>query len=226
MNNLVVSSRVRLARNIKKLPFKTDTVDAHESVAQTIRAANPTFRYVRIDQLADSFAKALYEQHLISKELLENKRNGMIVTRDEPDTTGRVCVMLGEEDHIRIQVIEVGLDLQKAHATATKIATDIATKHDIARDDKLGYLTSCPTNLGTGMRASVMMFLPALTLTGRINGVIHQLRPHRITVRGVYGEGSEASGYMYQISNQACLGLTENEIITREIGRASCRERV
>ncbi|MCL2587733.1 MAG: hypothetical protein FWE31_05910 [Firmicutes bacterium] len=209
IENLIVSSRIRLARNLEGVPFKPTSVDAFEDLAQTIKSNNEGFASVRIDQLDQQVATALFEQHLISREILGNKKNGMLVTRD------RACVMLGEEDHVRIQVIEVGLNIQKAFMLARKIATDIETEHKIAHDEKLGFLTSCPTNLGTGMRASVMLFLPALSLTGRIMQIVNELKGHKIVVRGVYGEGSEASGYMYQISNQACLQMGEEAILKK-----------
>ena len=213
--SLIVSSRIRLARNMSRVPFKTKDVDAFDSIAATVKKSNPQFKSARIDQLSGKIAQALFEQHLISRDLLHNTHNGMIVT-NEGDTSGsRVCVMLGEEDHIRIQVINVGCDLESAYATAAKISTDITKNHKIARHPKLGYLTSCPTNLGTGMRASVMMFLPALSLSGKINGAINDLRRAQITVRGVYGEGSRSSGFMYQLSNQCTLNLTEADIIKR-----------
>jgi len=211
--SLIVSTRVRLARNIERVPFKCDVVDAYENIAETLKKNNSHYLSARIDQLSGKVAEALFEQHLISKELLSNKKNGMIVTRDNSEEKTRICVMLGEEDHIRIQVIKNGLDLMGAFDVAKKLSTDIEKEHKIAKHKEFGYLTSCPTNLGTGMRASVMMFLPALTLTRQLNPILRQLKANKITIRGVYGEGSESSGYMYQISNQACLTLNETEII-------------
>ena len=213
MNQLIVSSRVRLARNISDVPFKTQDPDAFDSIAVTLQQKNPDLKNVaRIERLPQKMAQSLFERHLISRELLKNKTNGIIVAATE-DKQNKVCVMFGEEDHIRIQVIRQGLNLTEAFATAKKLSADIERNHKIAHHKKLGYLTSCVTNLGTGMRASVMMFLPALTQTGYINQAVSELRARRITVRGVYGEGSEAAGFMYQISNQACLGLTEEQII-------------
>ncbi|MCL2755887.1 MAG: hypothetical protein FWE45_02430 [Firmicutes bacterium] len=220
INSLIVSTRVRLARNLERVPFKTEVVDAFDSVATTIKNANPHYLSVRIDQLHGKVANALYEQHLISRELLSNSKNGMIVVKDDKveDVTRsneRVCVMLGEEDHIRIQVIKQGFDLQSCFNTAKKISDDISKEHKIAHRNDFGYLTTCPTNLGTGMRASVMMFLPALSLTNQISVVARQLKGEKITIRGVYGEGSKSAGYMYQISNQACLELDEGEILEK-----------
>ena len=213
LEQLIVSSRVRLARNLEDIAFRTDKPDAFDEVASTLTKKNTELVNVaRIDALPKKMATALFEQHLISRDILQNRRNGMIVANGDK-ATNKVCVMLGEEDHIRIQVIEVGLRLKEAAQAAGKLSNDLVRSHKIAHDEKLGFLTCCPTNLGTGMRASVMMFLPALTHSGYIRNVITELRHKRITVRGVYGEGSEATGHMYQLSNQACLGKTENEII-------------
>jgi len=213
INQLIVSTRIRLARNIEKLEFKTTQLDAFEPVAETIKRGNAGLFSARISNLDVAKSTALFEQHLISREILSNRANGMIVVNDNSDQ--RVCVMLGEEDHIRIQVIQTGFNIQSAFDLAKKISSDIEKKHNIAKSKSLGYLTSCPTNLGTGMRASVMLFLPALTLTGQIRGIVKRLSTNKITVRGVYGEGSKAAGHMYQISNQATLGLTEQQIIEK-----------
>jgi len=210
INQIIISSRVRLARNIEGLPFKTKRRNAFDEIAETIKAANRGFVSTAVSELSDDMAHALFEQHLISRELLDNKINSVIVSR----TDNRVVIMLGEEDHIRIQAITMGLDLDTAYTAAKKISDDIEAHHEIAKRTDFGYLTSCPTNLGTGMRASVMMFLPALSKTGRINAIAKTLSSKHITVRGVYGEGSEANGCMYQISNQACFGKTEHEILS------------
>ena len=209
IDNLAVSSRVRLARNLESVPFKTRTKGAFNGVAATIKARNAKFVSTLTSELAPDMAQALFEQHLISSELLDNKINSVIVA--SPDN--KVVVMLGEEDHIRIQSIQTGFDLDSAFESAKKISDDIALEHKIAWRKDFGYLTSCPTNLGSGMRASVMMFLPALTISGQMTLIAEQLSSSHLTVRGVYGEGSEAGGYMYQISNQACFGMTERQIL-------------
>jgi len=210
INTVVVSSRVRIARNLESaMTFDASERRAFDTVADTIVRRNKDFVAERVSALAPKMAKALFEQHLISKELLENKVNSWIVARKD----NKVCVMLGEEDHIRIQSIHRGMELRRAFGDSKKIADDIAVEHRLAFRDDFGYLTSCPTNLGCGMRASVMIFLPALTMTNQISDIVDMLRDERITVRGVYGEGSEAGGYMYQISNQACLGMSEQSII-------------
>lgn len=217
LNSIIVSSRVRIARNLESaLTFDTSEVRAFDAIADTIVRRNKdfasidlSFLSIRVRELDSVKVSELFERHLISKELLANKKNSWIVIRKD----NKVCVMLGEEDHIRIQSIHTGMALRQAFKESKIIADDIAAEHKLAFRDDFGYLTSCPTNLGCGMRASAMMFLPALTLTGQIGEIVEQLQDERITVRGVYGEGSEAGGYMYQISNQACLGMSEQSII-------------
>ena len=209
IEKLIVSSRIRLARNLEGLPFKTKLKGAFDGIANTIKAKNHDFASVKVIDLSPDMSRALFEQHLISHDFLSNKINSIIVVKND----NRVVIMLGEEDHIRIQSIQVGLNLQIAYEAAKKIADDIETGHEIAKRDDFGYLTSCPTNLGTGMRASVMMFLPALTLTNQIGNTVKQYQ--HITVRGVYGEGSTAGGFMYQISNQSCFGMQPEEVIRR-----------
>lgn len=201
---VIVSSRVRLARNFVSLPFKTKKKDAFDH----IKIRDKDFMFTRVEDINPDMARALFEQHLISKELLQNKINSCIVVRKD----NKVCVMLGEEDHVRAQSIHAGMNLGVAFDEVKAIADGLEGEHDIAFDDEFGYLTSCPTNLGCGMRASVMMFLPALELSGKIGKIVSG---DRVTIRGVYGEGSEAGGSMYQISNQACLGLTEQEILNK-----------
>ncbi|MDR0461858.1 MAG: hypothetical protein LBG88_00800 [Christensenellaceae bacterium] len=209
LNNLVVSSRVRLARNLESVPFKTKVAGAFEGLANTIKSNNTNFVSTYVSQLAPEMSRALFEQHLISLELIENKKNSMIVSRND----NKIVVMLGEEDHIRIQSIQTGFDLDTAYTLANKISKDIESQHKIAHRKDFGYLTSCPTNLGSGMRASVMLFLPALTLDEQIGFIADQLSDEHLTVRGVYGEGSDACGYMYQISNQACVGMQPKQIL-------------
>ncbi|MCL2228901.1 MAG: hypothetical protein FWC00_03675 [Firmicutes bacterium] len=211
IGNFVVSSRVRLARNLETIPFRTRAEGAFDSVAETIvkRNREKHFASTHVSSLPVDMSHALFEQHLISQELLHNKKNGMIVSEPE----NRVVIMLGEEDHMRIQSIVSGYDLDGAFASVQKIASDIEKAHPVAKRPDFGYLTSCPTNLGSAMRASVMVFLPALTITGKISAIADKLSSRHLTVRGVYGEGSDFGGYMYQISNQGCHTMTTDEIL-------------
>ena len=207
-NDIVISTRIRLARNIEDMPFKATDKKLFEKIARSIKNDNENYFIATANDLDGGIQQALVEQHLISEDFLTNIDNGIIVTRGD----NRVCIMLGEEDHIRIQAITNSFDLNSTYQTAKVVANKLETNFKIARDNKWGYLTHHPSNLGAGMRASVMLYLPALTITGEIKKVFNLL-PDKITVRGVYGEGSRSSGFIYQISNQNCLRMTDDEII-------------
>nr|WP_242847773.1 protein arginine kinase [Fervidicella metallireducens] len=152
---------------------------------------------------------SMVEKHLISMNLLKNYDNAAVILNKEEN----VSIMINEEDHIRLQVIYPGLKLKEAYEYASRLDDLIEERVNFAFDSKLGYLTSCPTNLGTGIRASVMMHLPGLTLTKSINDLISTVNQVGMTIRGIYGEGSNIMGNIYQISNQVSLGLSEEEII-------------
>ncbi|HEX2927018.1 MAG TPA: protein arginine kinase, partial [Ruminiclostridium sp.] len=152
---------------------------------------------------------SLMERHLISPELAESKENsGAFINENE-----NVSIMVNEEDHLRIQSILPGIQLEKTFYVCDEIDSLIAEKADYAFDDKYGYLTSCPTNIGTGMRASVMLHLPALVMTGYMKSILESCSKVGVTVRGIYGENSEAVGDMFQVSNQITLGRKEEETI-------------
>ncbi len=154
---------------------------------------------------------ALFEQHLISKELIENKDiSGVAISED-----GKIIVMINEEDHIREQCIEKGFNLYKPFRRLSQIDDEILKSLPISYDEELGFITASPSNLGTGMRASVMLFLPACELSGRMDEIFARAKDNGLTIRGIYGEGSKALGYFYQISNQGSLGFDENEIIDK-----------
>ncbi|MEG1609253.1 MAG: ATP--guanido phosphotransferase, partial [Clostridia bacterium] len=156
-------------------------------------------------------AQALIEKHLISPDLVENSPYGAVIINDTED----ISIMLNEEDHIREQCIVSGFGLEQAYNNIVKVDKALEAEVEIAYDKDFGYLTACPTNLGAAMRASVMLFLPALTILGSINSFILKYQENGFTTRGVYGEGSEAEGFMYQVSNQAAIGQSEKEILTR-----------
>lgn len=210
MRDSVISTRVRLARNLKGYPFplKITREQARLVENKVFGAMGQSYRLYSIRALGEAEAGALMEKHLVSKELLRSRFGSVVVSDDE--SSG---IMLNEEDHIRIQVILKGLKLSEAYAIADGIDDRIAERAEYAFSEKLGYLTACPTNLGTGMRASAMMFLPALTMVDALMESIKTLGMMNITVRGVYGEGSKAEGFTYQISNQRTLGMTEREIL-------------
>ena len=213
VKNIVVSSRIRLARNVSGLPFphKLDAERAFgfvKKVHDVLQSAEK-FDMRFISQMSEVEKRVYLEKHLVSMDLLQNDRLGAVmVNKDES-----LSIMLNEEDHIREQSIVKGLDLPKAYKKIRRLDDKIISQVDLAYDDHMGFLTSCPTNVGTGMRASVMMFLPALSKTGRISALIDVLVKRKMTVRGIYGEGSSSSGYMYQISNRTSLGYSEEEIM-------------
>lgn len=214
-NNVVVSSRIRLARNASDIPFPAKLTNDERAYSVIMKAAEESakdcfkYKFYQMAHLADVDRKAIFERHLISRDLAVNTKTGAVIISDSEDTS----IMINEEDHFRIQAIEKGFRLDEAYARAVQYDNILAGKIKLAYSDKLGYLTSCPTNLGTGLRASIMLFLPALTIRGKMSALIDSIQQLSLTVRGVYGEGSKAEGYMYQISNQISLGISEKEIL-------------
>lgn len=214
-SSVVISSRIRLARNVAGNAFPTRLFKEKgvQLTTKIIEVLEPidNFKVYPMNILNNQDAMVMHEKHLISHNLVENKDFGAVcVNQDES-----ISIMVNEEDHIRAQCILPGLSLEKAFDEINKVDNTLSSKLDYAYDRKLGFLTSCITNVGTGMRASVMLFLPALTLSGQMNNIINNvLKPKRLTVRGVFGEGSSAEGYIYQISNSTSLGNSEKEIIS------------
>ena len=207
----IIMSRVRLARNLRDMPFALDAFNGREVVKKVSRALvkTDTFNLYFVSNLDDITLEAMKERHLISNNLIANPECGAaLVNSDES-----LSIMVNEEDVIREQCFMKGLRISEAYKRLDIIDDELAKNLDIAFDETLGYLTACPTNLGTGMRASVMMFLPALTESGRIKDLIAEAAEIGLTVRGLYGEGSKAEGCMYQISNEVTLGISEYDII-------------
>lgn len=212
-DKFVISSRVRLARNVQDIPFPwhMSGESPYIIMRDVYNALESTGNYElhKMDSLSELERTAMMEQHLISNDLLKNTHHGAVILSQDKT----VSIMLNEEDHVRAQCIFDGNALADEYEILNEIDDVIASQVKYSFDQTLGYITCCPTNLGTGMRASVMMFLPALTLKNNIAGVIADVGRVGITVRGVYGEGSNAEGFMYQVSNQRSLGMTENDII-------------
>lgn len=215
---IIISSRVRLARNLKKYNFynKLSAEDALKMI-QDVKSSlldsrtvfGQQFEYVAINTMNDNQKFSLVERHVISPELMRNNKPcGVLVKDDEA-----ISIMLNEEDHIRIQAISPGDNIDEAFDLADKIDNLIEESVEYAFSEKYGYLTSCPTNVGTGLRASYMMHLPQLEQTGQIRNLVQAISKFGITVRGIYGEGSEAMGSIYQVSNQVTLGQNEHDII-------------
>ncbi len=231
MNNIestVVSTRIRFARNLQGYPFPNrlqDVAQAKEIVRAVYAAASRlrSFHLYLMDEISEDVAQAICDDHLISTELASNRAFGAALIDEEDDedgTRGKFSIMLNEEDHLREQYILRGLSLSLAYQKISAVDDELSKILPFAFDDSLGYLTACPTNLGTGMRASVMLFLPGLTRMNKMDRLIREISRLGHTVRGVYGEGSEAEGYMYQISNEVTLGVSENYILS-EVQRAA-----
>lgn len=216
--DIVISSRIRLARNLESFPFPmlATNQQSSEILSQIAALANDqelnrysAFSFIPLSDLNELEKRVLVEKHLISPHLAEESRNGAVLVNENES----ISIMINEEDHLRIQCLYPGLQIREAWNLANEI-DDFFEKHlDYAFDERKGYLTSCPTNVGTGMRASVMLHLPALVLTQQINRILSAVNQVGLTVRGLYGEGSEATGNLFQVSNQITLGQSEKEII-------------
>lgn len=215
---IIISSRVRLARNLRKYNFynKLSSDDALKMI-QDVKSSlldsrtvfGQQFEYIPINTMNDNEKFSLVEKHVISPELMRNNKPcGVLVKDDET-----ISIMLNEEDHIRIQAISPGDNIDEAFDLADKIDNLIEESVEYAFSEKYGYLTSCPTNVGTGLRASYMMHLPQLEKTGQMRSLVQAIAKFGITVRGIYGEGSDAMGCIYQVSNQVTLGQSEHDII-------------
>ena len=218
--DVVLSSRVRLARNIKGIPFpaRADEKQQEEVIEKCKEALldkkspyHKTMYYIDLGAMEDFEKQALAERHLMSPQMLEHdKKRGLLLSNDNA-----ISIMLNEEDHIRIQTMAPGFEIDRCFAEANAVDDLIAGSVAIAFDEQYGYLTCCPTTVGTGMRASVMLHLPAMTMSGTLSSISNSLSQLGITIRGIYGEGSKALGNIYQISNQLTLGETEEDIIDK-----------
>ena len=216
--DIVLSSRIRLARNLQKYPFPIiaspeTNRQVNEYMSEHIAGKSYSnlgrFDLIAIDELKPIEKRALVEKHMISPYLAEDSNHGAVLINENES----VSIMINEEDHLRIQCLFPGFQLNEALTLANGVDDWLEQKLDYAFDETRGYLTSCPTNVGTGMRASVMMHLPALTMTQQINRIIPAINQLGLVVRGIYGEGSEALGNVFQISNQITLGKSEEDIV-------------
>ena len=214
-SDVVISSRVRLARNLREYPFPTKfSKEQAQEVLDKIKEITPSIGYglkfVNLNDIDDITKVSLVEKHVISPEFAVNKeKHGAILINDEEN----ICMMINEEDHLRMQVFASGLDLENLKNLMIEIDEKLDGMLHYAFSEKYGYLTSCPTNVGTAMRASVMVHLPALTMTGNIHKILNIVNGFGMNIRGIYGEGTQSQGDIYQISNNQTLGLTENDII-------------
>ncbi|MFT7538602.1 MAG: protein arginine kinase, partial [Lysobacterales bacterium] len=215
--DIVMSSRIRLARNLADHPFPSkagkkelvkclDLIQKGTDKAELLKEA----MFLKINELDNVEKQFLIERHLMSHDHASNTEGkALVVSKDES-----LSIMINEEDHLRIQVMHSGFDLETTWKTANAVDDELSDSLDFAYDINLGYLTACPTNTGTAMRGSVMMHLPALVMTKQINKVMAAVSKLNFASRGFYGEGTQASGNFYQISNQVSLGHSESDVIS------------
>ena len=216
--DIVVSTRIRLARNLIGLPFpsrmtETQLHELKQRVKSAISESNTPFskelKFIDMADVPEMEVNAMVERHVISPEFAQSKKERAIILSDDES----ISIMIGEEDHIRIQVIKGGLCLEEAYDIAERLDSLLYTKLHFAFDSELGFLTECPTNLGTGLRASVMLHLPMCESEGEISLLSETVAKIGFTVRGMYGEGSKSKASLYQISNQITLGISEKNAI-------------
>ena len=211
-SDVVVSTRIRLARNLTDYPFshgldETGACEITEKVCSVPEFAD--YEYTDFSKLSVNAATALAERHVVSAEFArKDGKHGLLASPDKG-----VYIMILEEDHLRIQCLRGGYAIDEAYVGAIEAEEAIDRHTKLAYSERFGYLTHCPTNLGTGMRASVMLFLPAISLAGEIRSLRGQLNKLGLTMRGMNGEGSDSEAYLYQISNQVTLGISEEEIL-------------
>ena len=206
---VILSSRIRLARNLENFvhPMMFSEGDA-ERVIETVGSVLHDYEEIKMSTISKQQRLMLVSKHLMSKELLNNDGGAVYINDDESES-----IMINEEDHIRIQVLGKDLSLQKLYTRAQDIDKRLDEKLMIAFDEHYGYLTTCPTNIGTGLRASVMLHLPGLSIMNRMNRIAQAINRFGFTIRGIYGEGTQALGHIYQVSNQLTLGKDEVSII-------------
>ncbi len=217
-NGIIISSRVRLARNISDLPFPRRMSDkAFSELKARVKAAvedisateNIKLKYIEMDDIPENEISAMVERHIISPDFAKNfTHRAIAISADES-----ISVMIGEEDHIRIQVLLAGEALDEAYTLADSVDNALNARLGFAYDNELGFLTECPTNIGTGLRASVMIHLPVCEAQGEISTITDTAGKIGFTVRGMYGEGSKAAASLYQISNQITLGISEKTAV-------------
>lgn len=215
-SNIVISSRVRLARNLNRIPFahwtnKRQKEEVLRRVKEIVETSNYTkgALFLQMAELSNLDKQFLIERHVISKEHALRANHKAVVIGDREI----LSIMINEEDHLRIQVMQSGFSLEEAWQIISRIDEDFGKRLDFAYSQEWGYLTACPTNTGTGLRASVMLHLPGLVMSKQINKVLEAITKLNLTARGFYGEGTEASGNFFQISNQVTLGHSEEDIL-------------
>ena len=231
LQSTVISTRIRLARNLEDYPFPSKLTEAQSRevtaiVRRAMRELDDYWQEYDMRTVGTVKAMLLQESHLVSPALVKKGSGAVFISSDE-----KVSVMVNEEDHLREQYIVKGFGLESAYERISSLDDGIGRFTNFAYDSKLGFLTACPSNVGTGLRASVMMFLPALERRGEIGAFVEKWIDCALTVRGVFGEGTASEGHCYQISNDKTLGLSEEEILdytysaVTEIAEAELQER-
>ena len=217
-DNIILSTRIRLARNLKDIPFPGQARrEQLKSVMQKVQKAISEIKICRDmaffpkSELQPLYRNAFVERRIISPAFSEASYPGLVAV----DPVEQLGIMVNEEDHLRLQAVQAGLSLHEAWRQISRIDDELSEHLDLAFMPQFGYLTSCPTNTGTGMRASILIHLPALSMADEIEETIKKLAPNEIAVRGFYGEGTDVVGNIYQISNQLTLGRTETSLINR-----------
>ncbi len=217
--DIVVSSRIRYARNLKKHKFpiildKKESDEIFRKISEIIESKDiysKKFFHFKTSNIPNLEKKMLIERHIISPALIKNQGiSGFIMSNDE-----KISIMINEEDHLRLQVLSSGLNLKECLKKADELDSILDEKLEYAYHKQFGYITACPTNLGTGIRASSMIHLPGLVMTGRLERLLNTISKFGISVRGVYGEGSKSLGNLFQISNQTTLGNDEKTIVEK-----------
>ena len=214
-SDVVLSSRVRLSRNMQNYPFtvkcsKEDLNKILDEVKEIVPSLGYGLKFINLNDIDDITKIALVEEHIISPDFaMKENVNGAIVINEEEN----ICIMINDEDHIKLQVFSSGQELENLMNLAVEIDEKLGNLVKYSYSKKFGFLSVSPINVGTAMKASVMLHLPALTLTGNINKVLQIVNNFGMNIRGVYGEGTQSQGNVYQISNKQTLGLTEKEII-------------
>lgn len=214
---VIISSRVRLARNLRDYPFPNRMSESQRAeIAEKVKSimcgtdfCGYKFLAVKMEDVNEFDRISMVERHLISPDFASGDKGKLLITTEDE----KISIMVGEEDHLRIQVILPTFDIEKAYEIADMLDTELNKSLSFAFDKRLGYLTQCPTNLGTGMRASIMMHLPALKESRTVARIAANLSKLGLVIRGAYGEDTEAKGDMYQISNQVSLGISEKSAI-------------
>ena len=214
-SDVILSSRVRLSRNIKGIPFTTKCKDedfkkVYDLMKNATMSLGYGLKFIALKDIDDITKGVLAEEHLISQEFAKTKNPyaAIIINDDE-----NICIEVNEEDHIKLQVFSTGLDIENLMNLAIEIDQKLENIVPYSYNEQYGYLTACPTNVGTGLKASVLVHLAGLTQTGNIRKILNVINNFGMSVRGAYGEGTKVEGDLYQISNNQTLGVTEGEII-------------